>query len=178
MKNLKNIILFVFFSLIFTSIINIFIIQLYKVDGHSMEPTLFNTETVIISKLSNILSYQPKYNDIVIIDTRIKKERNFKDILLESNLVKIITNKSNNNIYIKRVIGKPGDLLEFKDNHIYRNGKELKETYIKEPMIFNGEKTLTVPKEHFFVMGDNRNHSTDSRTIGFIPISHILGKKL
>lgn len=80
------------------------------------------------------------------------------------------------NIWVKRVIGKPGDKLEFHDGHVYRNGEKLDEPYINEPMEFSMDGSYTVPEGDVFVMGDNRNHSSDSRFIGPVPIDHVLGK--
>ena len=76
------------------------------------------------------------------------------------------------------MIGKPGDQLELKDDKMYRNGVPLDEPYINEAMRANGNKKWTVPADHIFVMGDNRNNSMDSRVIGYIPLDHVLGKKL
>jgi len=81
------------------------------------------------------------------------------------------------NYWIKRVIGEPGDLLEYIDGKVHRNGNELEEDYIKENMLFPFE-TIVVPENHVFVLGDNRNNSYDSRDIGTVPIDHVLGKVL
>ncbi|HZG80558.1 MAG TPA: signal peptidase I, partial [Brevibacillus sp.] len=91
-------------------------------------------------------------------------------------LVKMIMGQpEDKSMYIKRVIGKPGDVLEFKDNQVYRNGVPLEEPYIKEKMEYMSDKVVTVPENHVFVMGDNRNDSTDSRELGAIPMNHIIG---
>jgi signal peptidase I len=79
---------------------------------------------------------------------------------------------------IKRVIGVPGDLLEIKDGVVYRNGKALVETYTKDGVTNGDMSEFLVPEEVYFVMGDNRVHSMDSRDprVGFISHSAILGK--
>lgn len=82
------------------------------------------------------------------------------------------------NSYIKRVIGLEGDHIKIEDGKVYRNGKELKEDYIPEG-VTTQEKSysdITVPKDCVFVMGDNREHSTDSRDFGCIPISKVESK--
>lgn len=78
-------------------------------------------------------------------------------------------------VFVKRVIGLPGDVLEMKDGYVYRNGEKLDPDYVTEPMITNG-KTYVVPEGHIFCMGDNRNHSNDSRYLGAIPMNNFFGK--
>lgn len=160
--------------------IGIFIFQPYKVEGHSMDPTLDDQQRIYVSKLSHSFSYLPSYGDIVVIDSRIDRDRSFKDDFLEHPLVQLIIGGNidkEHTFYVKRVIGKPGDVLEFKDNKVYRNGKALEEPYIKEVMNYSSDRKWTVPEGHLFVMGDNRNNSLDSREIGFIPLDHVMGIK-
>jgi signal peptidase I len=144
-----------------------------------MEPTLANSERLFILKWTHTFSITPNYGDIVVIDSRVDRVRTFKDELLDNPFFNFVTHQSDQEIfYIKRVIGKPGDTLEFKNHHVYRNGEALNEPYLKETMLYTSEQSFIVPEDHIFVMGDNRNHSKDSREIGFIPLSHVLGKKL
>jgi signal peptidase I len=159
--------------------VGIFIFQPYKVDGHSMDPSLQDQERIYVSKLNHTFSYLPDYGDIVIIDSRVQRERTFKDDLMENSLWQLINgNKGDQTFYVKRVIGLPGDTLQFKDHKVFRNGAALQEGYINETMEYVSDKILTVPAKHIFVMGDNRNHSNDSRMIGFIPLDHVIGKKI
>ena len=72
----------------------------------------------------------------------------------------------------------PGDVLEFKEGQLLINGQPVAEPYIKEPMKWFPDRSMVVPEGHVFVMGDNRNESYDSRNMGFIPLSHIMGKYL
>lgn len=169
------------FALSVAVLLNVFVVQPTKVQGQSMNPTLQNDQTIFISKLTHTFEETPDYNDIVILDSRVDRARTWKDDFLESPLLQLITetdkNKEDHNIWVKRVIGKPGDVLEFKDGGVYRNGKKLDEPYIKEQMLIPQKETITVPTGHVFAMGDNRNNSKDSRYIGAVPIDHILGKK-
>jgi signal peptidase I len=166
-------------AVILSLIIGIFVFQPYRVEGHSMDPTLHDKERIYVSKLSHTFSYLPKYGDIVIIDSRVDRKRSFSDELLGNPLWGLFQrNADNGSTYVKRVIGKPGDVLEYKDHKVYRNGTEIDEPYIKETMGPDGAMKWTVPDKHIFVMGDNRNNSTDSRVLGFIPIDHVLGIKV
>ncbi|MEI5995570.1 signal peptidase I [Enterococcus sp. 4G2_DIV0659] len=132
------------------------------VKGHSMDPTLADGERVIALKNTEIQRF-----DIVTFPAPDEPKKN----------------------YIKRVIGLPGDTIEYKEDHLYINGKEVKEPYLDEfkgaltddePLTYNftltevtGQKK--VPKGEYFVMGDNRRNSKDGRMIGFIPKEKILG---
>ncbi|MEW9699275.1 signal peptidase I [Paenibacillus sp. SI8] len=164
-------------AFIITLFAGIFIVQPFKVEGHSMDPTLYDKERVYVSKLPHTFSYLPNYGDIVIIDSRIDRKRTFMDDVVEYPLFQLVMNNTDEVFFVKRVIGKPGDVLEFKDQKVYRNGEPLNEPYIKETMNDFSNKKWVVPENHIFVMGDNRNYSKDSRTIGFIPLDHVMGKK-
>ena len=88
----------------------------------------------------------------------------------------LIKTAQTNDVWVKRVIGRPGDVLEFKDGHVWRNGEQLQEPYTKDTkMNYTRSTSVTVPEGHVFVMGDNRNHSSDSRFIGPVPVDHVLG---
>lgn len=181
MKSLKAIVNWgtsIIIAFLIAGCINVFIFQTCKVEGHSMDPTLYDQELLLVSKLISTFSYEPEYNDIVIIDSLTKKKKSFKDKLLNSSLIAYFTGDTNEHIYVKRVIGKSGDTIEFKNGHLYRNDKKIQESYIKEPMNPFIENKWIVPYNHIFVLGDNRNYSEDSRAIGFIPIDNILGTKI
>jgi signal peptidase I len=161
-----------------TLLIGLFVFQPTKVLGHSMDPTLHDEQKIYVSKLSHTFRYEPKYGDIVIIDSRVDRPRTLKDDVLEHPLFELIRGVQDENMYVKRVIGKPGDVLELKDHKVYRNGQALDEPYINENMQYPAERKWTVPEGRIFVMGDNRNHSKDSRDIGFVPLDHVLGIKM
>jgi len=134
-------------------LIRTFIIDNVEVNQISMNPTFYEGDRVIISKLSYVFS-KPKLGDIVVFTPAGQKQP-----------------------YIKRVIGVENDTISIKDGVLYINGKVVKESYIKEEMLQDFEETR-VPEGTVFVMGDNRNYSKDSRnpSVGFIPIENIWGK--
>ncbi len=83
--------------------------------------------------------------------------------------------------YVKRVIGTPGDIVQIANGKVYINNEELEETYLKEPMnISTKQETYVVPEGHYFMMGDNRNSSLDSRywTNTYVAEDKILAKVL
>jgi len=157
-------------SLAIALFINVFIVQHMVVEGHSMDPTLHDQEHLVISKLSHSMNQLPNYGDIIIIDSRVARERSLKDDLSEP-----ISKFQQNYIFVKRVVGKPGDVLEFKEGNVIRNGTKLEEPYVLEPMKYSIDRKVIVPDNDVLVMGDNRNNSMDSRLIGNIPLDHVLG---
>lgn len=169
-------------SVVVALLIIIFLFQPTSVNGESMESTLHNADKIIINKTQNIFHSKPNYGDIVIIDSRVDRNRSFMDNVMDplkyNLIVTRITGSEDQIFWVKRVIGKAGDVLEFKDGKVIRNGEELKEDYIKEPMMYSSDEKITVPENSVFVMGDNRNYSKDSREIGSVPLDHVIGKYL
>ncbi len=166
-------------ALFLAMLIHIFIFVPTKVSGESMMPTLHDGEYLIVSKIGHVFRDVPNYGDIVIIDSRTQRPRSWADDLAEpmyNYMAMFNKDMEGHNVWVKRVIGKGGDKLEFKDGHVWRNGSELNEPYINEPMEFSMNGSYTVPDGTIFVMGDNRNHSSDSRFIGPVPIDHVLGR--
>lgn len=132
-----------------------FIIQSFIVQGHSMEDTLHDGERLFVNKF--IYYFQPpERGDIIVLEPK----------------------GGSGSKYIKRVIGLPGDTVEIVAGNLYVNEHRIKEDYILEPM-YGNFGPYEVPKEHVFVMGDNRNHSSDSRMtslVGYVPYDAISGR--
>lgn len=163
--------------------INIYLFRPSEVSGPSMMPTLQNGDTVILSRVPYIIG-EPQRGDIVVIDSDVNKKRNtwtlFSEALEYNIITKLMGHSEPDYFWIKRVVGVAGDTISFQANRIYRNGEELHETYINEQDVYtyrNGT-SYTIEEGYVFVMGDNRNHSTDSRVIGPVPIDNIIGKMI
>ncbi|MDI6870194.1 MAG: signal peptidase I [Bacillota bacterium] len=142
-------------SVILAALIMIFVGGSIRVDGSSMEPNFHDGERLIVDKVTYRFR-PPARGEVVVLrwappDPRLP--------------------------YIKRIIGLPGDRLELRDGQVILNGRPLEEKYIAEPA--RGEfGPYVVPPGHYFVLGDNRNHSEDSRftAVGYIPLARISGR--
>lgn len=151
-------------AVLLATVIRTFLFAPIVVDGSSMMPTLHNQDRMIVSKFSYKIG-EPERFDIIVFHAPEGKD------------------------YIKRIIGLPGDTVEYKDDTLFVNGKSYEEDYLDtykqelidgpltEPFTIE-EKTgkKTVPEGHLFVMGDNRRYSKDSRHIGTVPMEKVLGK--
>ncbi len=184
MKVLKEIgswIFYIFIAFIIASLLNVFVFQITRVQGSSMVPTLHNGDLYIISKLGNAFNAQPDYGDIIVVDSRTERVRtladDFSDILNYNALTTFIRHNADDIYWVKRVIGLPGDVILLSDGIVYRNGEALFEEYINHEEYPVYEDTeITVPEGYLWVMGDNRNHSSDSRVIGCVPVENVIGK--
>ena len=153
-EELKDWIISIIIAVILAFFIRTFVVEPYLVDGSSMNPTLQNSERLLVNKSAYLFS-EPTKDDIVIFKFPFDQSRDF----------------------IKRVIAVPGDTIEIKSGNVYLNGQLLKENYILEKTKGDYKKVI-VPQKHVFVMGDNRNNSEDSRfsRVGFVPYELIKGK--
>jgi len=122
-----------------------------RVDGDSMLPTMVSGEYVVINRLSYRFG-SPQPGDIIVFHfPRDPKEE-----------------------YIKRVIGLPGDIVEVMNGAVYINGQPLAENYLSVKMNYTGK--WEVPAGQLFVLGDNRNNSSDSHDWGTVPMDYVVGK--
>ncbi len=139
-----------------------------RVDGISMRPTLEDGEFVLINRLAyRFGDYQR--GDIIVFRPPLYPPQGFWRSLL--GLPNISDNYED---YIKRVVGLPGDRVEVAQGVVSINGTALKEPYIAAPPNYSGQ--WTVPEGELFVLGDNRNNSSDSHAWGFLPEQNVLGK--
>lgn len=151
------------------AIIRFFLFTPIVVDGESMMPTLKNGDRMVVNKIGYMVG-EPDRFDIVVFHAPEQKN------------------------YIKRVIGLPGDYVEYKNDQLYVNGKQLTEPYLDKYKSEITEGSLTddftiedipgfkdiskndkIPEGYIFVMGDNRRYSKDGRHIGLVAIDEVIG---
>jgi len=152
-KKIQNLLPYII-VIIFVILLRTFIITPIQVVGTSMMPNLENGELMLLNKFKYKVSDIKRF-DIVVV--------NYPDKPL-----------------IKRVIGLPNESVEFKNNTLYINGKKIDEKFTRngETEDFNITKIgyKTIPKDKYFVVGDNRINSADSRILGLVDKDEILGK--
>jgi signal peptidase I len=149
---LREIVETVLFTLLIYILVRTFLFENYRVVGRSMEPTLQNDQFLVVSKLAYRL-HQPQRGDIIV----------FRDPRDETRKL------------IKRIIGLPGDVVEIDNGTVIVNGHPLDEPYIESPGRYS-EAPQTIPEGQYFVLGDNRNNSSDSHAWGTLPKDLIVGK--
>jgi len=136
-----------------------YLIQPFLVKGASMEPSFYDGEYLIVDELSYRLR-PPERGEVIVFHY----PRNPKDY------------------FIKRIAGLPNEKIEIKDrrvfiyNNEYPKGKELKEDYLKYANVTSGNLTLQLEPDEYFVLGDNRQASSDSRLWGPVNEEHIVGR--
>lgn len=140
-----------------TWLIITFVGQRTRVSGHSMEATLHDGDNLIVDKLSYRFR-DPKRFEIIVFPYRHKE----------------------NTYYIKRIIGLPGETVQVKDGYVYIDGEKLDENYGLEVMEDAGiaAEPIELGEDEYFVLGDNRNHSSDSRdpSVGILHRDELIGK--
>ena len=135
-----------------------FAVQNFNIEGHSMEPSLHDQELILVDKWT-YLFHPPTRGDVIVF----------------------IAPPQPSQDYIKRVIGVPGDKITIQNTTVIVDGVPLKETYV-DPKNQGGtieDKNIVnmrVPPDDYFVLGDNRANSSDSRVWGFVPKQNILGR--
>jgi len=151
-----KIVAIILFALIFVRIVNAYIVEETIVSGTSMNPTLQGSDTLLIDKIFYKVGDLKRF-DVIVFDYN------------ESAL------------YIKRIIGLPGDRIKINDGHVYINGSLLNDDpLINDTMTYAGiaENEIKLGEDEYFVLGDNRNNSYDSRyeQVGVVKSKYIIGR--
>ncbi|MDC3278259.1 signal peptidase I [Acidimicrobiia bacterium] len=165
-------------AILLASIIRIFLVQLYIIPSESMTPTLNVSDRVLVLK-DDISNINYGIGEIVVFyhpDT-------YVDVSPASKFVKSLKvwnylDTTSQTVYIKRIIGLPGDVIEIDTlGNIYRNNELLIFKGILNETFTNQEK-YNVPNDSYFLLGDNRSNSQDSRIFGYVPVQNLIGKAI
>lgn len=156
MKEIFHMVVYFLIVIAVIMLLNTYVVQQIQVDGSSMNDTLRNNDRLILEKLSYHFNNPERFDIIVFKPHKIKK------------------------YYIKRIIGLPGETVQITDGVIYINGSVLHENYGLETMIDSGiaAEPITLTQGEYFVLGDNRNDSKDSRDVrvGVVSRTKIAGR--
>ena len=147
-----------------------FVFEPVRVDGHSMDTTLADKEVMLVTK-PEVLLGKLKHGDVVVV--------RFPDRFTQATLrlgAPIDISLSSHTLFVKRLVGLPGDVIAVQGGHLYLNDQPVDEPYIDEDK-FGGRDfaRYTLKEDEYFVMGDNRANSNDSRSVGPLSYDMIVG---
>ncbi len=157
------------------------VVQSYLVDGRSMVPSLHNSERLFVNKAAYWRVPEDSWLENLAQGPSTGSGQQYLfDAPERGDVIVFHHPLQPNTDLIKRVIGMPGDTVEIISGKVRVNGEELDEPYIGEARTRaytgGGEGRWQVPPGHFFVLGDNRNSSSDSRDWGFLPVQNVVGQ--
>ena len=167
-------------ALVVAFVLKTFVAQAYYIPSSSMEPQLHIGDRVIVSKLSYDL-HDPHRGDIIVFPS--PEDHSVDDSPLPIRVIRGIFEgvglaKPEKEILIKRIIGLPGETVEAHNGHVFVDGRQLFEPYLPTALATETFGPATVPKGSLWVMGDNRGNSRDSRFIGAIKESDVIGRAI
>ncbi|MDC1070903.1 signal peptidase I [Acidimicrobiia bacterium] len=174
---LKNLVTFIF-AILIASLIRLFFIQIYVIPSESMTPTIQIEDRVLVVK-DDFIDIEYKVGDIVVFyNPNYYSEITYIEKFLDAIKTNIFMQSDTavKAAYIKRIVGLPGDDINI-DNfgNVYRNNQlVIFDGILNET--FSSKNNFIIPNNSYFVMGDNRKNSEDSRIFGYVPRSNIIGK--
>ena len=159
--------------------IQAFLVKPFRIPSESMVPTLSINQRVLVDRITSKVGNEYHRGDIVVFKPPRGADLNTCGIHAPDNqpCPKPTPGKSDTN-FIKRIVGEPGDRLSVRAGHVYIDGKVQDEPFAlfaRDCPTCNMEKEMTVPPDHYFMMGDNRGASADSREWGPVPKKWIIG---
>lgn len=151
--NKKDVIQAIIISLLLAMVVNTFVFQIYWIPSESMYPSIKKNDFVLVTKYDYWFE-EPDYGEIIVFEYPVDRNKHF----------------------IKRLIGKPNDIIQIKDGFLYRNEVKVKEFYLPQDIEMKPYGPVEIPEDQYFFLGDNRNNSNDSRFWGFVERKLIEGK--
>ena len=176
---LREAVVLVATAMIIAFLIKTFVAQAFFIPSGSMIPQLQVGDRVVVSKVAYRLHDQHR-GDIVVFDAPnqedVKDNRALPTKVVKGILESIGLSTPSTEEYIKRVIGLPGEKLEGRDGRVYVDGRELVEPYLPQGPTTRNFDPVVLGEGQLWVMGDNRENSSDSRVFGPIPESTVVGR--
>jgi signal peptidase I len=163
-------------ALVLAVIVKTFLFQAFYIPSGSMEETLQVNDRVMVNKLSYRFGDVQRAQIVVFDPDNGPETEESLPAKVARNVLEAIGLATPESDLIKRVIGLPGETVEIKNNRVLIDGAPIDEPYLPEGVKMRRFGPVTVPPGEFFVMGDNRNASQDSRFIGTIPEEDIIGR--
>lgn len=154
-------------------LVKTFLLQAFFIPSGSMRDTLEIDDRVLVNKLS-YRGGGPSRGDVVVFDRGPDREESIPASIVR-NIAESIGLRTPEADLIKRVIGLPGETIEIRANTVFIDGGALDEPYTRNRRMANMAPTV-IPAEHYFVMGDNRGQSSDSRVFGPISRDQVIGR--
>jgi len=145
----------VIIAVLLAVLIKVFLFQNFIIPSESMVPTLQIGDTIYINKLTYKFS-DPQRGDVIVFKYPVDPKRDF----------------------VKRVIGLPGETVQVKNSKVLVDAKEIDQPYLPQGLKYGDYGPFKIPRGEYFVMGDNRSNSSDSRVWGTLPRENILGKAM
>lgn len=140
---------------LFGVLIHLFLLTIFVVDGESMEPNFFDKEYLLIDRVSYYFR-KPERGEVVILRFPGRPKEK----------------------YIKRIIGLPNEKIEIKNSEIFINNQKIKEDYLSLGTVTEPDLEKNLGENEYFVLGDNRENSSDSRIWGTCPRENIIGRAI
>ena len=169
-----------FIPLVIVFFLNMEVFAISGIDQSSMHNTLFEGEMVYYNRVNYNINTIKRGDIILFLANGKIKDGFFSEVAIKAEDFADKFKKKGvraNERYIKRVIGLPGDIIDIRDKEVYVNGvKEIQTYVVGATPTFDGQYPITVPEGRLFVMGDNREVSKDSRSIGCIDVRSVEGK--
>ncbi len=142
-------------AVILATVIRVFLFQFFVIPTGSMEPTLTEGDMIVVNKIVFRFA-KPQRGDVTVFKYPVDPKR----------------------VFVKRLIGLPGEVVQIKESTLYINGRVVEQPYLPKGLRYQDFGPVRVSNGSYFMMGDNRNNSQDSRFWGTLPRENIIGKAI